>query len=145
MSARHPNPPGLLPFPQRNEMARLDAQISYILMCVSLLISPLGLVSPWFWWLCALIWVCGGVWTVIKKPEAYQTVIEDHYTNVINVFQISVGLIAGGSALVWALEAWHVLFLSWLWLMFRLGVGVVKLTLFRPYYASESESSKPAS
>ncbi|USD39035.1 hypothetical protein [Ferrimonas sp. SCSIO 43195] len=139
MSARHTHSvPGLLPFPQRNEMARLDAQISYILMCVSLLISPLGLVSPWFWSLCALFWVCGGVWTLMKKPEAYQTVIEDHYTNVINVFQVSVLLIGGGALLVWALEAWHLLFFSWLWLMFRLGVGVFKLTLFKPYYSPES-------
>ncbi|TKB51711.1 hypothetical protein [Ferrimonas aestuarii] len=123
----------LLPFPQRDEMARLDAQISYLLVVMPLLIAIMCTVHSWFWLFCSILWFGGGVWAHLKKSEAYQSVFEDHFNSLIQVNLVSMALIpiSWASATFW--DIWWPAGVFWLWACYRQGYGFVRLCMGKPY------------
>ncbi|WP_417348852.1 hypothetical protein [Ferrimonas sp.] len=124
----------LLPFPQRNDMARLDAQICYLLMCAALVISLVGVLHSWFFFFSLILWLCGGGWGVLKKREASQTLWEDHFDNIIFVLMLSAFVVPAGAGLVWYFGSWWPLALLWLWGALRMTLAFYRLLDHRRFH-----------
>ncbi|TKB48841.1 hypothetical protein FCL40_09360 [Ferrimonas sediminicola] len=135
MSVREPDPvEDLLPFPQRNDMARLDAQICYLLMCAALVIALIGVMHGWFFFFAAILWVGGGGWGVVKRREGHQTLWEDHFDNIIFVLTFSGAAVPAGAALVWYFDTWLPLGMLWLWGALRMSLAFYRLLDQRPFH-----------
>ena len=99
--------------------AKTNALIGYVLMGI-------GLFTGVFWFV-------GGVWAMIKKDSAKGSQFEDHYRNLTRTFWWTIALVIIGAVLTVVLIGFAILFFAWVWSIFSLVKGVIKLNANLPY------------
>tara|TARA_R110001583_G_scaffold2536_5_gene18262 strand:- start:30944 stop:31312 length:369 start_codon:yes stop_codon:yes gene_type:complete len=102
-----------------DDAAKTSALIAYGLMI-------LGMFTGVFW-------LIGAIWTMLKKGEAEGTLFEDHYTNIISTFWWVLGLSIVGFILAFFIVGYFVLFVVWVWSIYRIINGLAKITSNKPY------------
>ncbi len=104
---------------RREKSAKTNALIAYCLMVV-------GLFTGFFW-------LVGAIWAMAKKSEAIDTCFEDHFTNIISTFWWTLGLSILGGILAYVIIGYLILFIVWIWSIYRIISGIAKLTSNRPF------------
>lgn len=107
--------------PQEEMSAKQNAQIAYVLMLLGIFTG--------------FLWFVGAVWAMIKIGDARGTRFEDHYTNIIRVFIISLILSVVGGILTIILIGWLILLAVFIWSVFKIVKGLVRLSDNQPYHA----------
>lgn len=102
-----------------DDAAKTSALIGYVLMI-------LGMFTGVFW-------LIGAIWTMVKRNEAEGTLFEDHYTNIISTFWWVLGLSIVGFILAFFIVGYFVLFVVWVWSIYRIINGLAKITSNKPY------------
>jgi len=109
-------PPPLSP---QDDEAKTHALIAYGLMLV-------GLFTVVFWFV-------GGFWAMVKKSDVAGSRFEDHYTNLISIFWWGIFWAILGGLLSLIMVGYVMLFVLFIWLLFRLIKGLAKLTSNRAF------------
>lgn len=82
-----------------------------------------------------LLSIAGVIWAYIKKDEAAGTIYADHYKNIIVTFWWSLGLGILGFILTFVFIGIFVLLGVWIWSIYRLVKGLVRVTSQQAYYS----------
>ncbi|MFM2483749.1 DUF4870 family protein [Celerinatantimonas yamalensis] len=100
--------------------AKNHALVAYILMILGVFTG--------------VLWIVGALWAMVKVNDARGSLFEDHYQNIISVFWW--GFVWGiiGFALAILLVGYIIIALAWLWAVYRIILGLVRLNANRPYY-----------
>ncbi|MFM2479956.1 DUF4870 family protein [Celerinatantimonas sp. YJH-8] len=99
--------------------AKNHALVAYILMTIGLFTG--------------VLWFVGAIWAMVKISDATGTLFEDHYRNMIHVFWWWIGWSVVGFALSIILVGYLVIFLTWLWSLYRIIKGLARITSNRSY------------
>lgn len=102
-----------------DDAAKTSALIGYVLMI-------LGMFTGVFW-------LIGAIWTMVKRSEAEGTLFEDHYINIISTFWWVLGVSIVGFILAFFIVGYFVLFVVWVWSIYRIINGLAKITSNKPY------------
>lgn len=104
---------------QADERAKTNALIAYVLMLVGLFTG--------------IFWLIGGIWAIVKREEARNTLFADHYDNISTTFWWVIGLsILGGILTILGIGI-LILIITGIWGVFRVVKGLAKLTSNKPY------------
>ena len=104
---------------QRNEDAKTNALIAYGLMV-------LGMFTGVFW-------IIGAVWAMVKKEDAVNTPYHDHYSNIVKTFWWGFFWTVLGIALWVFFIGWVIMFIAWVWAIYRIIKGLARLTSDKSY------------
>jgi uncharacterized membrane protein len=99
---------------QRNEDAKNNALIAYILMV-------LGMFTGVFW-------IIGAVWAMVKKEDAVNTPYLDHYSNIVKTFWWGFFWTMLGIALWVFFIGIVIMFIAWVWAIYRIIKGLARIT-----------------
>lgn len=108
-------------FSARDEAAKAHALIAYGLMVIGLFTG--------------IFWIIGAIWAMVKKEDAIGTRFEDHYSNVIKIFWWGLGLSILGFLLAFVIIGYFVLFVVWIWSIYRVVKGLARITSNQAYYS----------
>lgn len=103
----------------KNDAAKTNALIAYVLMCLGVFTG--------------ILWIIGAVWAMVKKEEAAGTIFEDHYSNMIKTFWWGLGLSIVGFILAFIIVGYFVLLAVWIWSIYRIVKGLSKITSNKAY------------
>ena len=103
-----------------DETAKNHALIAYILMGIGLFTG--------------VFWLIGAIWAFVKKSDAQNSVFLDHYENMIALFWWSLGLTILGLIFIFVVIGYFILFGVWVWSVYRLIKGLLRLSSNRPYH-----------
>lgn len=106
---------------QEEMSAKQNAQIAYVLMLLGMFTG--------------ILWFVGAIWAMLKIGDARGTRFEDHYSNIIRVFIIGLVLSVVGGILTIILIGWLVLLAVFVWSVFKIVKGLVRLSDNQPYNA----------
>lgn len=107
------------PLSPQDDEAKTHALIAYGLMLV-------GLFTVVFWFV-------GGIWAMVKKSDVAGSRFEDHYTNLISIFWWGIFWAILGGLLSLIIVGYFMLFVLFIWLLYRLIKGLAKLTSNRAF------------
>ena len=99
--------------------AKNHALVSYILLGIGLFT--------------AIPIIIGAIWAMVKRRDALGTVYHSHYSNVIRVFWWSLLWSVIGFILIFVLVGYLVFAAVWLWALYRLIRGTVRILSDQPY------------
>jgi len=102
-----------------DNQAKLHALIAYAGLALGLFIG-----LPWF---------AGGIWAIIKREEAKDTVYLSHYSNAIKTFWWGLGISLLGVLLTFIFVGYLFIAGAWLWSVYRVLKGFAKITTEKPY------------
>ena len=94
--------------------AKTHALVAYILILVGMFT--------------AIPMLIGAVWAMVKRRDALGTIYHSHYTNAIRVFWYTVAWTIVGVILVFVVVGYAVLAIVWIWALYRLINGLVKIS-----------------
>lgn len=80
-----------------------------------------------------LPWFVGGIWAIIKKEDAVDTVYFSHYKNAIMTFWWGLGISLVGLLLATVFVGYLVLIGVWIWSLYRVLKGVSKIMADKEY------------
>lgn len=103
----------------KDQAARTNAFIAYILMGIGLFTG--------------IFWLIGAIWAMVKKGDANGTLFEDHYSNIIKVFWLGLLFYIIGGILAVVLVGYLIIFLVWIWSVYKIVKGFLRITSNRPY------------
>jgi uncharacterized membrane protein len=109
-------PPALSP---QDDEAKTHALIAYGLMLVGLFTG--------------VFWLVGGIWAMVKKSDVSGSRFDDHFTNLITVFWWGIFWIILGGLLSLIFIGYVMLFVLYVWVLYRLIKGLAKLTSNRAF------------
>lgn len=105
---------------QRIENAKNNALASYVLMAI-------GIFTGIFWFI-------GAIWAMVKKEDAINTPYYDHYTNIVKTFWWGLLWTVIG-ILTWMMFiGGFIVFIVWIWSIYRIIKGLARITSNKPYY-----------
>lgn len=107
------------PLTPQDDEAKTHALIAYALMLV-------GLFTVVFWFV-------GGIWAMVKKSDVSGSRFDDHYTNLITTFWWGIFWAILGGLLCLIMVGYVVLFVLFVWVLYRLIKGLAKLTSNRAF------------
>ena len=115
------NEQGLPPSPLSplDDEAKTHALIAYGLMLVGLFTG--------------VFWLVGGIWAMVKKSDVAGSRFEDHYSNLVSIFWWGIFWFMLGCLLSLIVIGYVMLFVLFIWLLFRLIKGLAKLTSNRAF------------
>ena len=99
--------------------AKTHALVAYILILVGIFT--------------AIPMLIGAVWAMVKRRDALGTIYHSHYTNAIRVFWYTVAWTIVGFILAFVLVGYAVFALVWLWALYRLINGLIKISADEVY------------
>lgn len=99
--------------------SKTHALIAYILMTIGLFTAVPILI--------------GAIWAMFKRRDAAGTVYHSHYTNAIRTFWWSLLWTIIGGILVYFVIGFAVLGIAWLWALYRMINGLVKIMADEAY------------
>ena len=99
--------------------AKTHALVAYILILVGMFT--------------AIPMLIGAVWAMVKRRDALGTIYHSHYSNAIRVFWYTVAWTIVGAILIFAVVGYAILALVWLWALYRLINGLVKISADEGY------------
>jgi len=107
------------PLSPQDDEAKTHALIAYALMLV-------GLFTLVFWFV-------GGIWAMVKKSDVTGSRFDDHFSNLITVFWWGIfwGVLGGLLSLIFI--GYLMLFVLFVWVLFRLIKGLARLTSNRAF------------
>lgn len=105
----------------REDSAKTHALIAYALMAIGLFTG--------------IFWIAGAVWAMLKKSDAQGTVFVDHYSNMISTFWWCLILSIIGWVLMIVGVGWILLGFVWLYGIYKIVKGLVKITSNKPYHS----------
>lgn len=108
-----------IPLSPKDEEARKNALIAYILML-------LGLFTGVFW-------LIGAIWAMVNAKGARDSIYYGHYQNIIGIFWWGLIVSIAGIILAIFLIGYLVLFAVWLWSIIKLVKGISRLSNGLPY------------
>ncbi len=103
----------------RTAAAKTNALIAYGLMCVGLFTG--------------IFWIAGAIWAMVKASDAAGTPFADHYTNIIKIFWIGLGVAIIGFFLAFIFIGYFILIGVWIWSVFKLVKGLARITSNQSY------------
>jgi len=106
----------------KDEAAKTNALIAYGLMGIGLFTG--------------IFWIVGAIWAMVKKEDAVGTIFEDHYSNLIKIFWLGLAISIIGFILAFILIGYFVLLGVWIWSVYKLIKGFVKITSNKSYKSS---------
>jgi len=80
-----------------------------------------------------IFWLIGAIWAMVKQGEARGTLFEDHYSNIIRTFWWVLGLSIIGFITAVFVVGYFILFVVWVWSIYRIIKGLARLTSNKPY------------
>ena len=98
---------------------KTHAMISYILLAIGMFT--------------AIPMIFGAIWAMFKRSDALGTIYHSHYTNAIRTFWWGVFWTIVGVILILVLVGYAVLCIVWLWMVYRLVNGFIKIMADKPY------------
>ena len=81
----------------------------------------------------AIPMLLGAVWAMVKRRDALGTIYHSHYSNAIKVFWYTVVWTIVRAILIFALVGYPIIALVWLWALYRLIKGLVKISADEAY------------
>jgi len=99
--------------------AKTQALIAYILMTIGLFTG--------------VFWLLGAIWAMVKKSSAEGTLYYHHFTNMITTFWISLLLSILGSVTLFLMIGYPILFLTYIWSIYRIVKGLATALSGRVY------------
>ena len=99
---------------QRNEDAKNNALIAYILMVLGMFTG--------------IFWIIGAVWAMVKKEDAVNTLYHDHYSNIVKTFWWGFFWTVLGIVLWVFFIGAVIMFIAWVWAIYRIIKGLARLT-----------------
>ena len=99
--------------------AKTHALVAYILILIGMFT--------------AIPMLIGAIWAMFKRRDALGTIYHSHYSNAIRVFWYTVAWTIVGYILAFALVGFAVFALVWVWAIYRLINGLLKITADEPY------------
>lgn len=111
-----------IPMTPHDDQAKQNALIAYIFML-------LGLVTGVFW-------LVGAVWAIAKSSSAKGSVFYDHFQNITSVFWWSLIMTVIGLVFAIFFFGYLILLGVWLWSVYKLVKGVIRLTNDQPFHSS---------
>jgi uncharacterized membrane protein len=109
----------LVELSDQDKAAKQNAIIAYALMLSGFIFG--------------LTWIIGGIWAMVKKSEAQGTLFEDHYSNAIKTFWISLCLTILGAVLAMVGVGVIILIATAIWTLYKLIKGLARITSNKPY------------
>ncbi|TDF38280.1 hypothetical protein EYS14_11355 [Alteromonadaceae bacterium M269] len=103
----------------KDEAAKTNALIAYGLMVLGLFTG--------------IFWIVGAIWAMVKKGDAYGTLFEDHYSNIIKTFWWGLGLSIISFILLFVIVGYFLGLAVWIWSIYRVVKGLANLTSNKPY------------
>ncbi|MBJ7537282.1 DUF4870 family protein [Marinomonas transparens] len=107
------------PLTPKEDNAKSNVVIAYIFML-------LGIFTGVFW-------LIGAIWAMVKVSDARGTFFEDHYSNIISTFWWGIFLSVTGFILTLFFVGYILLFLVWIWSIFRMVKGIARATSNQPF------------
>lgn len=104
---------------QMDESAKTHVLIAYVLMVTGIFTG--------------ITWIMGGIWAMVKKSDAKGTIFIDHYDNLIITFWVSLAVSVIAFPLCFIIIGYFLLFILWVWVLYRLIRGLIRLSNDRPY------------
>jgi uncharacterized membrane protein len=80
-----------------------------------------------------VFWFVGGIWAMVKKSDVSGSRFDDHFTNLITVFWWGIFWALVGGLLSLIFIGYVVLFVAYLWALYRLIKGLARLTSNRAF------------
>lgn len=102
-----------------DKSAKNHALIAYILMCVGMFTG--------------IFWLVGFIWALATRSDAKESLFFDHYRNVITLFLWTVLWTVIGILTTPFIIGWVILFVLFVWTLYRLIKGISRLVNNRPY------------
>jgi len=102
--------------------AKVNVVIAYIFML-------LGIFTGVFW-------LIGAIWAMVKVSDARGTFFEGHYHNIISTFWWGIVWSVAGFILTFFFVGYFVLFVVWVWTIYRMVKGLARATSNQPYELS---------
>lgn len=99
--------------------AKTHALVAYILILVGMFT--------------AIPMLIGAIWAMFKRRDALGTIYHSHYSNAIRVFWYTVAWTIAGFILAFVLVGYAIFALVWIWALYRLINGLVKITADEAY------------
>jgi len=81
-----------------------------------------------------MFWIIGAIWAMVKRSNSLGSPLEDHYTNIINTFWWGFILTVIGFIASFIVVGYFLMFAVWIWSIYRIVNGIVKITANKPYY-----------
>lgn len=94
------------------------------------LIGYLCLVAGYF---TGVFWLIGGIWAMVKRPDAAQSFCAGHFDNLISVFWWGIGLCVIGFVTLPFIIGYFILLFTFIWSVYRLIKGLALLTSDKPF------------
>ena len=98
----------------REENAKSNVVIAYIFMLLGVFTG--------------IFWLIGAVWAMAKVGDAQGTRFDDHYSNIISTFWWGIFWSVIGVILAFFIIGYAVLFVVWVWSIFRMVKGIARAT-----------------
>jgi uncharacterized membrane protein len=81
----------------------------------------------------AIPMLIGAIWAMVKRRDALGTIYHSHYTNAIRVFWYTVLWTIVGAILIFVAVGYIIFAAVWLWALYRIVRGLVKILADEPY------------
>lgn len=109
----------VIPLTLADKEAKKNAMIAYLLIAAG--------------YFTGLFFIAGGIWAILKRDEARNTLFSDHFDNIISTFWIALGLSVLGVLTVWFFVGGVILFFTFVYVVWKVIKGLASLTSDRPY------------
>ncbi len=111
-----------IPMTPHDDQAKRDALIAYGFMLLGLFTG--------------IFWLVGAVWAMTKSSNAKGSVFYDHFQNITGVFWWGLIMSVIGFVLAIFFVGYLILLGVWVWSVFKLIKGAIRLTNDQPYHSS---------
>lgn len=106
-------------FSAYDDAAKTNALIAYALMALGLFTG--------------ILWIAGAIWAMVKKDDAKDSIFADHYNNITSLFWWGMLWTVIGIILSFIGVGLIVIFVVWIWCVYRLVKGFAAITSNKPY------------
>jgi uncharacterized membrane protein len=106
---------------ERRNTLRTHTIICYVLMLLSFVTGISGLI--------------GLIWAYVKRGDAHKTRYYDHFSNVINVFWVSLLLGLVGLFTTIFVVGYFIILGNVVWVLYRMIKGLIRTMDRKPYFA----------